>query len=372
MIILGSTGSIGQSSLKIAKRFRKNVEALVAGKNIDLLNQQIAQFRPKRVCIADKSDYATLQPLGAKVYCGEEGIIELIIDSQSELVINAWVGFMGLLPSITTQKCGKKLALANKESLVSGGWLLDTSAIIPIDSEHFGLWYLRNDRAIKKLIITASGGAFRDFPLESIFSQTKQTALAHPNWKMGKKITIDSATMMNKIFEVLEAFWLFDFTHIEAFIERTSSIHALIEFLDGSTIAHFATPDMCLPIAYAIDPKKAMHSQIVDSLCLEKIQSLRFEFIDSARYPLWELKSYILQNPKSGVIINAANEVAIQRFLKDEIVFGHIKDIVCASLEHFKESLELSALQAYSEILDLDLKVRAWASCFDVFGAKSH
>ncbi|OBV29909.1 1-deoxy-D-xylulose-5-phosphate reductoisomerase [Helicobacter sp. CLO-3] len=385
MIILGSTGSIGCAALEIAKRFGKKVEALAAGRNIALLNKQILESAPAFVCIADEVDRAQLEPRGAKVFVGSEGICELLESAQSSLVINAIVGFAGLKPSLHTQKLGKTLALANKESLVSGGWLLDTSKILPIDSEHFGLWYLQSARVVKRLIITASGGAFRDAPLESIATQSKSSALNHPNWKMGAKITIDSASMMNKIFEILEAFWLFGCKDVEAFIERSSSVHALIEFVDGSTTAHFALPDMRLPIAYAIDAKKAAQSKILESMDLSQILNLTFAPIDSARYPLYTLKDRLLSAPKLGVIVNASNEVAIAHFLADRICFGAISEVVFDALEAFageigessenseasaakkssdtsetKGANKTSALGDYDSIASLDAKVRAY------------
>ena len=355
MIILGSTGFIGRATLEIAKRFNKQVESLVAGDNIAILNKQIKAFKPKFICIAKKENTHLLEPLGAEVFYGDEGIIQTIKESKSNFVLNALVGFRGLLPSIITQQCDKTLALANKESLVAGGWLLDTTKIVPIDSEHFGLWYLKNNRQIKRLIITASGGAFRDMEIRDIFHQSKIAALKHPNWQMGQKITIDSATMANKLFEVLEAFWLFGFGEVEAFIERTSRIHALIEFIDGSTTAHFALPDMRLPIAYALDSRLASKEKIIDSLSLKQLQNISFEDIDLNRYPLWTLKNTLLKNPKLGVVLNAANEVAVEKFLDDKIVFGRISEIVFKVMESFKI---IPNLGTYEEVLALDKKVR--------------
>lgn len=357
MIILGSTGTIGVRSLEIAFRFNKQIEAISAGRNITLLNQQIAKYKPKKVAIACEADIDRVESNGAEVFVGASGICEMIKSCKSDFVLNGIVGFAGLLPSICTQKCGKKLALANKESLVAGGWLLDTNAITPIDSEHFGLWYLMRDSSnIKRLIITASGGAFRDVPLESIALATKEQALKHPNWQMGQKITIDSATMANKLFEALEAYWLFSCSEISAFIERSSSIHALVECIDGSTLAHFALPNMSLPIAYAIDKTQARENQILDSIDLVKLGFLKFEAIDTARYPLWGLKDTLIANPKLGVIINAANEVAVNKFLRDEIGFGKIANIVFSALEKFSD--RLGDLLDYEHIEQLDKEVR--------------
>lgn len=409
MIILGSTGTIGVRALEIAHRFGKEIEAIAAGKNIALLNQQIATYKPKKISIACKEDIDKLESSGAEVFVGASGICEMIQSCSSHLVLNAIVGFAGLAPSICAQKCGKKLALANKESLITGGWLLDRSNIMPIDSEHFGLWYLMNGfrksnadfgtndlntqdfsqncsqdfgveksstkifeanhhgtnptqnlnqnlRQIKRLLITASGGAFRDTPLESMSHATKAQALKHPNWQMGQKITIDSATMANKLFEVLEAYWLFDISEVSAFIERSSTIHALIEFVDGSTTAHFALPSMSLPIAYAIDETQASESKILDSIDLSALGSLSFEAICPARYPLWELKDTLLANPKLAVVINAANEVAVLKFLRDEVVFGEIAKIVFSALDRFQS--RVGRLKSYEDIAELDSQVR--------------
>lgn len=376
MIILGSTGTIGVRALEIACKFGKHIEAIAAGRNISLLNAQIERYKPKKVAIAFKEDLDKLEPQGAQVFVEQSGMCEMIEKCESGFVLNGIVGFAGLLPSLHAQKCGKKLALANKESLVAGGWLLDRSAITPIDSEHFGLWYLLNNphsssqsnqsasnqsvdnqpQHIKRLIITASGGAFRDMELESIPHATKAQALKHPNWQMGQKITIDSASMANKLFEVLEAYWLFGCKEVSAFIERSSSIHALVEFVDGSTTAHFALPDMSLPIAYALDSQKARSGKILDSLDLSALGALRFESIECVRYPLWGLKDALLENPKLGVVVNAANEVAISKFLRDEIAFGEIARIVFGALERFEgESKDLSE---YESIAMLDAEVR--------------
>lgn len=358
VIILGSTGSIGIAALKIASLFSYKIEALAAGRNIALLNQQILAHRPKLVAIADERDLKQLEARGARVFVGESGICEMLEAAHSALVVNAIVGFAGLKPSLHTQYCKKTLALANKESLVAGGWLLDTKAIMPIDSEHFGLWYLRTNRAIKRLVITASGGAFRDTPIHTIKDQTKSAALRHPNWQMGQKITIDSASMMNKIFEILEAYWLFGCKDIEALIERSSSVHALIEFIDGSTTAHFALPDMRLPIAYAIDPKQASTTSIIPSMDLSQILAITFDPIDTNRYPLYGLKDALLENPKLGVIVNASNEQAISHFLQDKITFGAIYELVKSALEVFAP--KLPELESYTAIATLDKEVRQW------------
>jgi len=231
MILLGSTGSIGVNTLIVAKRFGIKVEVLVAGRNIELLNKQILEHTPQVVVVACRDDVFKVNH--NNVYFGQDAILKVIEDASSKLVVNALVGFLGLSPTLKAISSGKKVALANKESLVACGNFIDTSKIQPIDSEHFGLWYLLQDRAVSKMIITASGGAFRDWDIAKLKNATLADTQKHPNWSMGQKITIDSATMVNKIFELLEARWLFGEGKYDAIIETKSLIHALIDFKDG-------------------------------------------------------------------------------------------------------------------------------------------
>lgn len=332
MILLGSTGSIGVNTLEITRRYNLNIDVLVAGNNIELLNAQIAEFNPSRVVIANSDDLDRVNH--KNVSAGEDAILEAISNSNSSVVVNALVGFTGFSPTLHAIECGKDIALANKESLVVGGAFVDTTNITPIDSEHFGLWYLnQSPKKIKKMVITASGGAFRDYPLEKLSDVTLEDALKHPNWSMGQKITIDSATMMNKLFELLEARWLFGEGEYDAIIETKSIIHALIDYADGSSIAHFAHADMKLPIAYAL--LKTISEEIVPSVDLTAISSLEFREIDSARYPIWQIKDDILKNPKRGVIINAANEVAIELFKEAKIAFLDISKAILHAYEKF-------------------------------------
>jgi len=333
MILLGSTGSIGVNTLEVAKKFNLHVEALVCGKNIELLNKQISTCKPKVVVIADEKDIPKVNH--NNVFAGSEAILRVIEDSQSELVVNALVGFLGLRPTLTALTCKKKVALANKESLVACGAFIDVSKIQPIDSEHFGLWYLVQDRSVDKMIITASGGAFRDWDLDKLHKATLADTQKHPNWSMGQKITIDSATMVNKIFELLEARWLFGEGKYDAIIETKSLIHALIDFKDGSTTAHFAHASMQLPIAYALD--KDMDENILSHVDLLKVGSLEFREIDKNRYPIWEIKEELLKNPKRGVVINAANEVAIEKFINKEIGFMDISKTIMKAFDEFRD-----------------------------------
>ncbi len=350
MILLGSTGSIGVNTLNIARRFDVNVDVLVAGNNITLLNEQIREFRPKTVVIANKESVKDINH--DNVLYGQEGILRAISQSSSQLVVNSLVGYAGLKPTLKSIELGKKIALANKESLVVGGKFVDTSNITPIDSEHFGLWYLMNDKKIDKMTITASGGSFRDVPLQNLSSVTVEQALNHPNWNMGKKITIDSATMTNKLFELLEAKWLFDIDTLDAIIETKSIIHALIDFRDGSTTAHIAQADMKLPIAYAVLGK--FDEQILSPVDLTKISNLEFRKIETTRYPIWEIKDDILSKPHLGAVINAANEVAIEQFFAKKISF---LDISKLSLEAYAKFYDFNP-SSIDDVFEIDKEVR--------------
>lgn len=336
MILLGSTGSIGVNTLEVAKKFSMDIEVLVAGNNIELLNKQIKEHNPKKVVIANKDDLHKVNH--NNVTCGQEAILRVIEESRSELVVNALVGFLGLRPTLSALKCGKKVALANKESLVACGAFIDIAKIQPIDSEHFGLWYLMQNRPIEKMIITASGGAFRDWEIDSLKGATLADTQKHPNWSMGQKITIDSATMMNKMFELLEARWLFGEGKekkivYDAIIETKSLIHALIDFKDGSTTAHFANASMQLPIAFALDCN--MGGNILPHVDLLKVGSLEFREITTERYPIWQIKDELLKNPSRGVVVNAANEAAIEKFIENKIGFMDIAKTVIGAYEKF-------------------------------------
>lgn len=334
MILLGSTGSIGVNALAIAQQFGLNVDVLVAGRNIALLNQQICIHNPSIVIVADGVDISSVNH--PCVLQGENAILDVIASSNASLVINALVGFAGLRPTLKAIECGKRVALANKESLVAAGAFMDISKIQPIDSEHFGLWYLNNSsRPIERMLITASGGAFRDWPIEKIQEATLQDALNHPNWSMGQKITIDSASMMNKMFELLEARWLFGEGEYDAVIETKSIIHALIDYKDGSTTAHFARANMQLPIAYALMGET--DAKILPSVNLLEVGALEFREITPQRYPIWEIRQELLRHPKRGVVVNAANEAAIELFVAGKIGFGEISNQVIHAFERFDE-----------------------------------
>ena len=352
MILLGSTGSIGVNTLNIARKFNLNVEVLVAGRNIKLLNEQIKEFNPKRVVIDRAEDIHLVNH--NNVSFGEDAILDAIENSSSKTVVNALVGFLGLKPTLKAIECDKKIALANKESLVVAGKFIDQTKLKPIDSEHFGLWYLLQNKKINSMVVTASGGSFRDYPLEKLSSVSIKEALNHPNWAMGNKITIDSATMTNKMFELVEAAWLFDIRKLDAIIETKSLIHALINFEDGSTTAHIANASMQLPIAYAI--LGHCDEEILRPVDLLEVANLEFRKIESSRYPIWDIKDEILNNLDLGVVLNAANEVAVSKFLNSQIGFLDISKITLDAINKFNSVKPTSV----EEIFEIDKEVRAY------------
>lgn len=352
MIILGSSGSIGTQALQIARENNLAIEVLCAGDNISLLNKQILEFRPKIAVIKDSAKKHLVENAPI-VLCGEQGIIESLNIAESSFVLNALVGFSGVKPSLEALKLNKTLALANKESLVVAGFLLDSTNIIPVDSEHFALKELLSQhKSVKKMLLTASGGAFRDLPLEAIPRQSVESALKHPNWTMGAKITIDSATMINKLFEVLEAKWLFNSNNIDAIIERSSTIHALIELDDNAILAHLSVNDMRLAIASAMLQNSKIVIKELDLFSL----NLSFKPIDTLRYPLWKLKDLVLENPKLGILINAANDMLVERFLRKEIAFGEISSGIFKVLEHFS----VESIANIDEIVELNAEITSF------------
>ena len=350
MIVLGSTGSIGVNTLEIANKFNLHIDVLVAGQNLTLLNEQIALHKPSIVVVSAHADKSLVQH--DDVRQGDDAILEAIEEAKGNLVVNALVGFMGLKPTLKAIACGKRVALANKESLVAGGAFIDMSKIQPIDSEHFGLWYLNStNRPIERMLITASGGAFRNWPLEKIKSATLADTQKHPNWSMGQKITIDSASMMNKMFELLEARWLFGEGTYDALIETKSLIHALIDYKDGSTTAHFAKANMQLPIAYAVMGKA--DEAILKPVNLLEVGSLEFREITTERYPIWKIRKTLITHPKRGVVVNAANEAAIELFVAGKISFLEISERVIKAFETFTEEP-----QSIEDVFAIDAEVR--------------
>ncbi len=348
--IIGSTGSIGRQTLEVIAghpgMFRASV--LVAGKNLQGLISQARQVRPEYALIADEGSYKALrealEPLGIKTAAGEAAINDIAASESVESVVTAVVGYDGLAPTVRAIGAGKEIALANKETLVVAGELVtgmakkSKSKIYPVDSEHSAIYQcLAGERlsTVKKLIITASGGPFLRYAPEPLERVAVGDALRHPNWSMGAKITIDSATMMNKAFEIIEARWLFGIApeRIEAVVHPQSIVHSMVEFVDGAIKAQLGLPDMRLPIMYALAGGKRLASR-TPSLSLEDCSKLTFERPDTERFPCLRLGHYALgRGGNTACAINAANEVAVEAFLQQRIGFGDIYRIIEKTLE---------------------------------------
>lgn len=343
--ILGSTGSIGTQTLDVIDRHSElfEVYALTAHSNIDLLVEQAKRYRPEVVAIADERHYKTLREaldgLPVKVFAGADSICQIAAMSPIDTVVTAMVGYSGLLPTVRAIEAGKKIALANKETLVVAGELVTDLAlrnrvdIVPIDSEHSAIFQClvgENENSVEKLILTASGGAFRDTPKDDLRLATAADALRHPTWKMGAKITIDSATMMNKGFEVIEARWLFDIPidKIEVIIHPQSIVHSMVQFCDGSIKAQLGQPDMRHPIQYALTFPDRLNAQ-VERANLADIHQLTFEKPDYEKFRNLRLAYDALRRGGNiPCILNAANEVAVDAFLKGKIGFFAMSDII--------------------------------------------
>ena len=343
--ILGSTGSIGTQTLDVIDRHSElfEVYALTAHSNIDLLVEQAKRYLPEVVAIADERHYKTLREaldgLPVKVFAGADSICQIAAMSPSDTVVTAMVGYSGLLPTVRAIEAGKKIALANKETLVVAGELVTDLAlrnrvdIVPIDSEHSAIFQClvgENENCVEKLILTASGGAFRDTPKDDLRLATAADALRHPTWKMGAKITIDSATMMNKGFEVIEARWLFDIPidKIEVIIHPQSIVHSMVQFCDGSIKAQLGQPDMRHPIQYALTFPDRLNAQ-VERANLADIHQLTFEKPDYEKFRNLGLAYDALRRGGNiPCILNAANEVAVDAFLKGKIGFFAMSDII--------------------------------------------
>ncbi len=348
--ILGSTGSIGKNTLEVISKNpdKFKVAALAAGNNIDLLESQIKKCNPEVAAVFDEAAAEDLRKRGlsVEVLSGAEGIKEAATLSGVDMVVSAIVGSPGLVPTYEAIKAGKDIALATKEALVMAGKLVMSEAskrgvsIIPVDSEHSAVFQCLDSREMKeveKIILTASGGAFRQKSVSELDSVTPSAALKHPNWDMGKKITIDSATLMNKGLEVIEAFWLFDVSleQIDVIIHPQSIIHSMVKFIDGSIIAQLSVPDMKGPISYALS-YPARFRDVLPSLDLAEIKTLTFEEPDTKKYPALSL-TYDALNAGGTMpcVLNAANEVAVDAFLEEKIPFTGISRVVSDTMaEH--------------------------------------
>ena len=345
IIILGSTGSIGTNTLDIVQRFPEEfrVVGLTAGGNIEKLEEQIRTFKPQAAAVSTESSAATLRQrcagLPVEILVGEEGIAQVAAMPGAELVISAIVGAAGLVPTLAAVRSGKQIALANKEPMVMAGKLMQEEAqthgvrIFPVDSEHSAIFQsLEGHRLedVRRLILTASGGALWTLTKEQLQDVTPERALQHPNWKMGSKITIDSATLMNKGLEVVEARWLFDIpeSRIDVLIHRESIIHSLVEYEDRSMIAQLGLPDMRTPISYAMRYPGRMPLDL-PSLDLTEIGTLNFCKPDHDRFPCLNLGFESLRTGGTmPAAMNAANEVAVEAFLNGGIRFVEIAEII--------------------------------------------
>ena len=348
--ILGSTGSIGTQSLEVCEKHRIKVTALAAHSSIDMLEQQARKYCPSVVCIYRDDKYAELKERLAdtniKVLCGMEGLCEIAVMDESDIVLNSVVGMVGLLPTLTAMEAGKNVALANKETLVAGGKLVTDLVkkkgikLYPIDSEHSAIFQcLQGNKReqLSKIILTASGGPFFRKTYDELRAVTKAQALKHPNWDMGNKITIDSATLMNKGLEFIEAKWLFDLEpdQIEIVVHRQSVVHSAVEYNDYSVIAQMGVPDMKIPIQYALLYPDRMECP-TGRLSLTDYGKLTFDKPDFETFKC--LSAAIEAITRGGAypcLVNSANEEAVRAFLNDEISFIQIGEIVSSVLDKF-------------------------------------
>jgi len=347
--LLGATGSIGRQTMEIVRENRElfEVVAFSAGTNIELTKEYIREFTPSLVSVKEKKDYESLKAEfpKTKFSYGDDGLVEVAVYPESNILVNAVIGSVGLYPTLKAIETKKDIALANKETLVTAGHLVMQAAnehgvkLLPVDSEHSAIFQAlqgEDKKNIERLIITASGGSFRDYTREQLKEVTVAQALNHPNWSMGAKITIDSASMMNKGLEVIEAHWLFNipYEQISVLMHKESIIHSMIEFHDGSVMAQLGTPDMRVPISYALEYPNRLKNASKERLDLAKIATLHFQEMSFERFPCLK---YAYDAGKAGgtmpTVLNAANEVAVDYFLKEKITFLEIESLIYAAME---------------------------------------
>lgn len=373
--ILGSTGSIGVNTLKIVKQFpeRFDVVGLAVQRNITLLEQQIHQFHPKIVSVADETLAQELRTrcadLKIEILTGEQGAVQVATHDDVDMVVSAIVGCAGLVPTYQAVLADKQIALANKETLVVAGAVIMPEiarrggTLLPVDSEHNAIFqslqgHRRED--VRKILLTASGGPFRQFTQEQLQTVSLQQALQHPNWAMGQKITIDSATLMNKGLEVIEAHWLFNigFAEIEVVIHPQSVIHSMVEYADGSVIAELGVPDMRIPIAFALCYPEHLPID-VPRLDFASLKALTFEKPDLHKFPCLH---YAYQAGEMGgtmpAALNAANEIAVDAFLQEQIAFRDISAIIAEVME----THAVKPLTTIGDALEADRRAREKAN----------
>lgn len=383
--IFGSTGSIGRQALDIINSDEIDVVALACGRNIELLSEQIERFKPNIVSVEREEDAKALSTKysNLEVLWGKEGL-NAVAESDADLLLNGIMGMVGLEPTYKAILSGKDIALANKETLVAGGKIIMEAArdkgieILPVDSEHSAIYQCLNtyrnpntsENVIRRIILTASGGPFRGYSIEELRNVTLQDALNHPNWSMGKKITVDSATMMNKGLEVIEAKWLFDvdFNKIDVHVHPQSIIHSAVEFIDGSIIAQMGMPDMRVPISYSINYGERKNIIFASSNGSEdkldnnmkftdlfEIGNLTFEKPDMSTFKCLAFAYAALEEGKSyPAVLNSANEALVDLFLNEKIQFIDIQN----NLESFLEKHQPVELQSIDEIKEMDREVK--------------
>lgn len=344
IILLGATGSIGTQTLTIVRENpdKFQVVALSFGRNMERGRAIIQEFKPKMVAVWHTRDKVTLQAEfpDLKVFNGLEGLREVSTYPDGDILLNAVMGSVGLLPTLDAIEAGKTIAIANKETLITAGHLVMNAAreknisLLPVDSEHSAILQAlngENPEKIKKIILTASGGSFRDKTREQLSEVTVKEALKHPNWNMGNKLTIDSATMFNKGLEVMEAHWLFgvSYDQIEVVIQRESIVHSMVQFVDGSIMAQLGTPDMRIPIQYALTAPDRFHIPFENEFRITDFSALHFEKVDYERFPALKLA---YNAGKIGgtmpTVLNAANEIAVAGFLNGQVAFYNIEALV--------------------------------------------
>ena len=381
LLILGSTGSIGVNTLDIVREFpdRFEVVGLTAGRNDVSLEQQIRQFRPRIASLFSEEAAVRLRKrcrgLGTEILAGEEGAIAVATHPEGDLVVSGIVGGAGLVPTLSAVRAGKDVALANKETLVMAGELIRQEGVrrgislLPVDSEHSAIFqalagHRRED--VHRVILTASGGPFLNMPLNQRREVTPQEAVRHPNWKMGAKISVDSATMMNKGLEVIEARWLFDLPpeKIDILIHRQSIIHSMVEYIDGSVVAQLGVPDMRGPISYALSYPQRLPLKM-ERLDLAAIGSLTFERPHPGEFPCLGLAFKALEAGETmPAVLNAANEEAVSAFLNEQIAFLDIPEVIRKTMEaHTPE--KISCLE---DVLEADRWARERAKQFVASG----
>jgi len=344
--LLGSTGSIGKNVLEIVRRFpdRFRVAGLAAGKNIQLLKEQILEFEPQCISVGEEALVGQLadtlpEPFRRRIFWGTDGLCKVAVLAEGEMGVSAVVGAVGLVPTLAAIEAGKDIGLANKETLVMAGRLVMEAVesnkvrLLPIDSEHNAIFQAleagrRQD--VARIILTASGGPFRDKPKTELETVVPKEALAHPNWDMGRKISIDSATLMNKGLEVIEARWLFDMDEerIGVVVHPQSIVHSLVEYIDGSVVAQLGIPDMRVPISYALAYPERLGMEL-SRLSLSQCGRLTFEKPDYEKFPALRLAFNVLkQGGLKPAVMNAANEVAVEAFLQEQLGFTEIAELV--------------------------------------------